>query len=75
MTFQIDVSDALLSLFIFILLLPEIHLLFIFVIKDLYKLANKLIDLLACIYDIMIIIIQNPIILVAFIFYFAISRP
>lgn len=83
MNIQDDIPNALFVLFIFILSFPELHLIFIFFIVEIRKLFNKIIELLACIYDIFVIIIlspivfmiQNPIILAGLIIYLAIFNP
>ena len=73
MAFHIDNSLFLIISFLFLLLLPQFHLLLIFSIMGICewidKLFQKISKLLTDIYDIITYILQNPIILIGVIIY------
>ena len=77
MTIHIDNSLFLLLTFIFLLFLPHFLLLIIFSLMSLGewfdKLLKKIADLLRNLYDITIIIISNPIILIGLLIYLRMS--
>ena len=78
MTIHIDTTPLfLIGLLLFLLFLPHFFLLFIFSamgIKDLLNnLFQKTVKLLSCIYDIILYIISNPIILIGLIIYLCMS--
>lgn len=77
MVIHIDNSLFLLFSLLFILFLPQFHLIFIFAIMSLGewfdKLFCKFADLFTNLYDIIIIIISNPIILIGLLIYLCMS--
>ena len=77
MAIHIDNSLFLLLLLFFIAFIPQIQLLFIFLVMDMVewfdKLYQKIFNLLFSIYDIIMYIINNPIILTGLIIYLCMS--
>jgi hypothetical protein len=77
MAIYIDDSLFLISSFLFLLLLPHFHLILMFFIMAFAewfdKLFQKIIKLLTDIYDIILYILQNPIILIGLIIYLCMS--
>jgi hypothetical protein len=77
MEIQIDNSLFLILLLLFLLLLPSFHLFIIFSLMGFgewfSKLVKKILDLLTNIYDIIMIIISNPIILIGLLIYLCMS--
>ena len=74
---QVSEPTFLLLLFLFLLFLPHFHLFIIFSLMGFgewfSKLVKKIIDLLINLYDIIIIIISNPIILIGLLIYLCMS--
>ena len=77
MEIQIDNSLFLILSLLFLLLLPSFHLFIIFSLMGFgewfSKLVKKFLDLLTNLYDIIMIIISNPIILIGLLIYLCMS--
>jgi hypothetical protein len=77
MEIQIDNSLFLILSLLFLLLLPSFHLFIIFSLMGFgewfSKLVKKILDLLTNLYDIIMIIISNPIILIGLLIYLCMS--
>ena len=78
MTIHIDTTPLfLIGLLLFLLFLPQFFLLLIFSAMSINEWLNnffqKIVKLLSCIYDIILYIISNPIILIGLIIYLCMS--
>jgi len=77
MAFHIDTGLFLVLLLLFLMFIPQLHLLFIFLVMSinewLDKLVQKITKLISSIYDVIVYIISNPIILTGLIIYLCVS--
>lgn len=77
MAYHIDTGLFLVLLLLFLMFIPQLHLLFIFLVMSinewLDKLVQKITKLISSIYDVIVYIISNPIILTGLIIYLCVS--